>query len=98
MKHLTDGGSGKGERAFKLVLMRVFNIGNKGSYVTRHRARPGHVITEEAVDKLLDQVADQIEKRFPEQEYEMVEVGEAQFNFVWRGRREAPAGQEAVAS
>lgn len=97
MKHFSAAqidGQGNGDRVFKLVIVRVFNIGNKGSYVTRHRARPGHGISEEAIDKRLEQVADQIEKRFPGHEYRMVEVGEAQFNFVWIGRREAPAIQK----
>lgn len=97
MKHFSAGtvdGKGKGTRAFKMVEVRVFNIENKGSYLTRHRARPGHIIAEDVVDKLLDQIADQIEKRFPGHDYQMVEVGEARFNFVWRGRREAPEIQE----
>lgn len=84
----------KGELVFKLVIVRVFTPGNKDSFVMRHKARAGHVITQAAVDILLDRVTDQVDKRFPDDEFRFVDLGDAHFNFVWHAKREAPGTQE----
>jgi hypothetical protein len=43
--------------------------------------------TEESINQYLDSVAAQVEKRFPNFEYSLVPLGQAHFNFVWKGYR-----------
>jgi len=101
LRHFAAGdanGGGKGERAYKIVTVKTFTPENKVRFTKHFRARPGFCFTAADVDKILDSVADQIEQRFPGHNYEMVEVGDGCFNFVWRGQSRAPAGQEAATS
>ena len=91
MKHFSEGGH---EQLWKRVTIRTFNVENRGSFVRTFRARPGNGYSEKNIEKLLEQVAEQIERRFPGHEYELVELGEARFNFVWRGRQQPSPSQE----
>lgn len=92
MKHKTADG----KELFKVINIRVFSEHNAGSQLFRQRARPGQGFTEEAVDEFLERVADQVEQRFPQFEYSLVRLGQAHFNFVWKGYRKAPGTQEAA--
>ncbi|MGH9745516.1 MAG: hypothetical protein ACRD59_05320 [Candidatus Acidiferrales bacterium] len=84
MKHFAGG-----QHAWKVVTIRVFNPGNADSRVIRVHAGRGKGYGDDAVDKMLEGIAEDIEKRFPAQEYELVALGQAHFNFVWRGERRA---------
>lgn len=94
MKHETK----EGARLWKKITVRTFNEGNKRPFVKTFLARPGFGFTEEEVDKYLQHVSEEIEKRFPGHEYELVELTGGHFNFVWRGRREAGPSQEPVSA
>jgi len=72
---------------FRVINVRVFTEHNASSKLFRYHARPGYGFTEAAVDKYLDSIADQVEKLFPNQEYNLVPLGQAHFNFVWIGPR-----------
>lgn len=78
----------------RVINIRVFSEHNAGSQLFRYHARRGHVFTEASVDEYLESVADQVEKRFPNFDFELVRLGQAHFNFVWRGYRKAPGTQE----
>lgn len=95
MKHLAAGGNG---RLWKSVTIRVFNVWNDGKTTRTFHAKPGHGYSEEAVDKLLEEVANDLERRLPREEFSVVQVGPAAFNFVWRETREAPARQEPASA
>ncbi|MBZ5700270.1 MAG: hypothetical protein LAN84_00325 [Acidobacteriia bacterium] len=91
MKHFAPGGK---SRLWKCVTLRVFNVWNNGKTTRKFRAKPGHGYSEEAIEKMLEETANDLERRLPQHEYSLVQVGPAAFNFVWRREREAPAGQE----
>lgn len=83
---------------FTKISIRVFSEHNAGSKLFTQHARPGHAFTEEGIEEYLARVAGQVEKRFPNSEYDLVPLGQAHFNFVWRGYREPSSGQEAVSA
>lgn len=92
MKHFTEGGA----RVWKVVTVRIFNPGNASHRTIRRRADKGQGFADAAVDDILDGVAEHLEKYFPEHDYRLVPIGSGEFNFVWRGRRQAPGTQEQV--
>jgi hypothetical protein len=79
--------SADGVRLFPEVRIRVFFENNSGSKLNKLRAAPGTGYTAAAIEKILEDAAGQVEKNFPSFEYELVEIGPADFNFVWRGYR-----------
>jgi hypothetical protein len=83
-----------GGQIWTSVTFRVFNEENRGSTVRRIRAGQGKGFTGRAIENMLDEISEDLEKRFPAFEYSLVPLGEAHFNFVWRGYRVAPVGQE----
>jgi hypothetical protein len=92
MKHL----SGSGTKLFRCVTVRIFNIGNDGKTTRTFKAQPGHGFSETGVDDLLERIAADLEKRFPREEFGLVQVGPASFHFVWRNTRPAPTAQEQM--
>jgi acetylornithine deacetylase/succinyl-diaminopimelate desuccinylase-like protein len=73
-----------GEQLFKAVQIKVFYPGNKKSALQVHRAPHGNGLTSDGIDQILASTAEKIEKVWPGQEYSMVALGPAAFNFVWR--------------
>lgn len=84
---------GKEVQAFKTINIRVFSEHNQGSNLFRYHARRGMAFSQDEIDGYLERVADQVEKRFPQFEYSLVPLGQAHFNFVWKGYRAAQARQ-----
>jgi hypothetical protein len=80
----------------KTIRVRVFSIGNKHSSLTVKKAPQGKGFTEEGLEKYLDDITNDLEKRFPNEEFGLVAIGPAHFNFVWRCSKTVPeltAGQ-----
>ena len=90
MNHTAKGG----EPIWKCIRIRIFNEENRGSTLRTLHAEPGKGFTEKTVDNILDQVAEDLERRFPVHEYSLVPLGQGHFNFVWRTYRVAPVEQE----
>jgi hypothetical protein len=88
--------SAAGDRLWTSVMIRVFDAGNKSAVTKRYVAPAGKGYTSAAIDEMLDTVAADLERRRPNDDYEVVQAGTAQFNFVWRARRETDIGQEAA--
>jgi hypothetical protein len=76
-----------GIRLFPEVRIRVFFENNSGSKLNKLRAAPGTGYTAKTIEEILEHAAAQVEKNYPSFEYELVEIGPADFNFVWRGYR-----------
>jgi hypothetical protein len=89
MKHLVNGGHGEYLPAVKSVRARVFAPGNRGSKLLTFHAPPGRAWAPVDVDKILDRVADTVEKQFPAHEYEMLALGQGYYNFICRGEKKA---------
>jgi hypothetical protein len=89
MKHTKEG-----DPLYHCVLIRVFNVGNDGKTTKKFLAGPGKGYTFEAIEKMLELVAADLERRLPDHDYQIVQITPASFNFVWRGKRGAPASQE----
>lgn len=78
-----------GELLFPAITIKVFNVGNRGCTAKRMRAAPGQMFSEKILERLLDAAAEDLEKRFPDDEWEAVDVGIGAVNLVWRGKRQA---------
>jgi hypothetical protein len=98
MKHFAKvehGAPGEiGPRIYKVVQVRVFNIGNDGFTTRRFKAAAGQGFNDHGIEGLLERIVDDLEKRFPAEDFTVVQVGPASYNFVWKGKRAAPATQE----
>ena len=79
-----------------VIDVKVFNVGNTGYVRRRFRSRPGTGFTGEAIEQLLGEMVDDLDKRFPGEEYDCVQVRPFTFNFVWRSHRAAPASVTPV--
>lgn len=77
-------------RLFPTLTIKVFEIENRG-YTRRFFRTRGKVFSRENVDSLIAAVAEDLDKKFPRDQWEAVEVGPGAINIVWRGKREAPA-------
>jgi hypothetical protein len=84
------------ERGYRVLTIKVFNIENDGFTVRKFRAARGQLFGEASITRLLDAAAQDLETRFPADEWGLVEVGPAAFNVVWRGKRQASTGQTTV--
>lgn len=83
-------------RNIKTVIVKVFEPGNKVCRTRRCAALKGQRWTEHGIQQLLEFIASEIEVAMPLEEYELVELGAAAFNFVHRGARILmSAGHEA---
>jgi hypothetical protein len=82
-----------GIRLFPEVRIRIFSENNKSSRLTKVRPERGKGYTAEAVQQILDDLTEQLDIKNTRDEFEMVQIGPADFNFVWRGyrKRDLPA-------
>lgn len=87
MRHFADPKSGTGERIHRRVIVKVFDAAGTMTAHRILRAKPGHGIGAEGIEGILFQVADELEAKYPDDDFRLVPIGEAQFNFVWRGKR-----------
>lgn len=71
----------------KSVKIRIFEPGNKRSKLVIQRAPARHVFNDKGVDVILVKTAEQIEQRWPAEDYSLIPVGPGAFNFVHRGTR-----------
>jgi hypothetical protein len=71
----------------KAVEVTIFAPGNKQKRRERHVAPPGRCFSDKGVDILLEKVSAKIEKAWPTEDYSLVPLGAARFNFVHRGSR-----------
>jgi len=95
--------SASGERLWREMRVRVCIPGMKDIVWRSHPpARRGYSAAD--LDKMLDQVAEHLEKRFPSIEFRMVELAPNMFNFIYEGKKEMseapknPCPDSAVAS
>lgn len=78
------------------ITVKVFNVENRGYVMRRFHSDPGKRFTEKSVDQILEAIADDLDKRFPTEKYQLVQVGPFRFNLVWRGKREPPGSLPAA--
>ncbi len=71
----------------KALKLKVFTPGNKGGFVRTVRAPKGRRFTEDGIEGVLVQMAGEIEKQWPNEEYSLVPIGAGAFNFVWRSTK-----------
>jgi hypothetical protein len=72
---------------FKRVAVKVFAPGNKQWKTIVQRAAAGKAFTPQGLEEILMHIAGKVEQAYPEQEYRLVEIGSAAFNFVHVGVR-----------
>lgn len=86
--------SKEGDRLYHCVIIRIFNVDNNGKVTKRFVAGPGKGYSFEQIEKMLEHFAEDLERRLPEHDYQIVQITPASFNFVWRGRRAPDASQQ----
>lgn len=64
------------------IKVRVFEPGNKRHHDEVYKVAPGKMFTERGVDLVLAQVAEELERRMPLEEYRLVPIAGGQFNFI----------------
>lgn len=74
-----------GNELLKEFQIKIFHPGNEKSTIVRMRAPVGKGYSEGNVDEILEKTAAKVEEMYPGQDYQMVTIRRAQFNFVWRG-------------
>lgn len=79
--------SASGERLYRDFRVRVV-IPSQKDIVWRSHPPAGRGWNEDDLDKMLDQVADHLEKRFPSIEFRVVELAPNHCNFIYEGRKE----------
>lgn len=74
--------------------VRFFYPGNEKSKLYAVQAKPGTGHTEKWIDETLENFCDQVDRLYPTEEYELVELaGAGRFNVVWRGSKPTAAQQ-----
>lgn len=71
--------------------LKVFGVENKDFTLRMIKPKHGKYWDAAGVDNILDHVATDLEERFPNHEYKLVQVGKFAFNFVFVRTREIPA-------
>ena len=71
------------ESIAKRIEVRIFAPGNKTSHAIHLFAGDRKAFTQQGIDSILENCANDIEKRFPGEEYRLVELTGNRFNFVW---------------
>jgi len=73
----------KSKAVAKRIQVRLFTRGNKKSNTIHLCAGSGKAFTQEGIDAILEHCANDLEQKFPDEEYRLVELAEDKFNFVW---------------
>lgn len=75
----------------KSVTVKVFHPGNKKFERQVLHAPPRRLFTGDGVNQILLRTINKIEEKFPSEDYRMVPIGPAAFNFVHAGPKEHAA-------
>lgn len=77
-----------GDALVSRLEVRFFYPGNEKSKLYAVQAKPGTGHTEKWIDETLENFCDQVDRLYPTEEYELVELaGAGRFNVVWRGSK-----------
>jgi hypothetical protein len=78
-----------GERLYPSMTLKLFLPDNKKPFVRILRPPRGLYFNAELIEKQLLAAATEIEQKLPGQEYRLVPIGPAAFNFVCAGEKAA---------
>lgn len=67
------------------IVIRVFYTGKSTTRIIK--PKPGHHWNDAGVDEVLDWVASELGKKYPEDEFRMAAAGPGCFNFIHTGKR-----------
>lgn len=68
---------------WRRLTLKVFGLGNKKVLHTKIcKAAKGHVFNEDGIQRILEEMADVLERQLPNQEFRLVELGHGRFNFI----------------
>jgi hypothetical protein len=73
-------------KRLKRIEIKVFHPGNKTKRTMVFRPNNGSVFLAMAIDQLLGRICAEVDQAFPGEEYKMVTIGPASFNFVHQGK------------
>jgi hypothetical protein len=75
------------------IVVRVFYAGKASTRILK--PKPGHHWNDAGVDEILDWVGDQLEKRYPGEEFRIAPAGPGCFNFIHAGKRAIEVTEES---
>lgn len=73
------------------IVLKVYMRGNKRSKTIRVQCPAGKHFTSAGIEQNVAHYADQLERLCPTEDFRMVQVGPAAFNFIHEGPRKAAA-------
>jgi hypothetical protein len=71
----------------KRIRVKIFAPGNKQGNALIIKAPKGKQFTEQGIAAHLDNIANQLEKAYPKDDFRMIELRDGQVNFVHQGER-----------
>jgi hypothetical protein len=88
----------QGNVIYPMVTLKLFSVRNTHCRIQKIKAPKGKCWGEAAIQQILTDTADALERELPDEEYRIVEVGPSSFNFVWAGHKKTVArpGSEAA--
>lgn len=76
---------------WRRLTLKIFAAGNKKVLHTKIcKAAKGHVFNEDGIQRILEEMADVLERQLPQQEFRLVELGHGRFNFINETKAEEP--------
>lgn len=76
-----------GDKIYSVVRVKIFMPGNARNEKHVFHAEKGQGFTADGVDMLLRKISDTLEKDLPGHEFNLIELRDNTFNFVWKGRK-----------
>jgi hypothetical protein len=68
---------------YHALVLKIFAPGNKKVLATKiYKAGKGHVFNEDGVQRILEDMGDQLERQLPGQDFRLVELSGGRFNFI----------------
>jgi hypothetical protein len=74
-------------KPLKQLRIKVFQPGNTSCKQHRLHVPKGMIVKPGGEFDVLGRIADDLERTFPTEEFEMIEVGRGAYNFVHKGKR-----------
>jgi hypothetical protein len=88
------------QRTIKRVTCKLF-LPNHKPIVKKWRAPAGQQFPQAVVDRIVENLIEDLDKSFPREDFRMVQIGPTEFNFVYAGLRDpsmTPERAEQIAS
>jgi hypothetical protein len=80
-----------GNKLYGVLRVKIFMPGNAQHENHVFHADVGKGFTADGVDEILRKISDRLEEKMPHHEFNLVELRDNTFNFVWAGKKKKDA-------